>query len=391
MRISAFEIITIEIPMRMSVEHALAKRATARNVLVRAHCEGDAHLTGWGESCPREYVTGESVESAVRDLANSLLPRLVGTELADLPAAEAVLTEMLSDVSRSGQAAFCAAELAVLDLVGRATETSAGKVFGPEQAERARYSGVLATEDPMKVREYCALMKKFGVAEVKVKVTESLDGNREILEIAREILGSEVALRLDANAAWDADESIRQLEALREFELGGVEQPVPAEDLEALMRITAAELCPVVVDESLCSLADAHELIEKRACDVFNVRISKCGGLINAGRIERAAAEAGLALSARRPGRGDRHPLGRGAALRYASRAAVVRGLVRLAAARRRHHGSRSGARSRRLRAGADHAGVGHERAPRPRRRAHHRLADRLLNTPLITQVEPCP
>jgi L-alanine-DL-glutamate epimerase-like enolase superfamily enzyme len=51
----------------------------------------------------------------------------------------------------------------------------------------------------------------------------------------------------------------------------------------------------VVADESLCSLEDATTLIREQACDVFNVRISKCGGLINAGRIDRLAREAGLA------------------------------------------------------------------------------------------------
>jgi L-alanine-DL-glutamate epimerase-like enolase superfamily enzyme len=62
-----------------------------------------------------------------------------------------------------------------------------------------------------------------------------------------------------------------------------------------MREVTAAGLVPVVADESLCSLEDARTLIRERACDVFNVRISKCGGLVNAGRIDRLAREAGLA------------------------------------------------------------------------------------------------
>lgn len=292
MKITSFEVITIEIPMRMSVEHTLAKRTRARNVLVKV--SGDGGEVGWGECCPREYVTGESVESVREDLARKLLPRLVGRELADLAEAEAHLLQLLSDVPRSGQAAFCAAELAVLDLAGRGTGVSAGDVLGPVATEKVRYSGVIATEDLDTIREQCALMRKFAVGHVKVKVGASLDGNLRILELARETLGPDVGLRLDANAAWDGPETVRQLEAMSAFRIQGVEQPVPAEDLEGMRHATAAAIVPVVADESLCSLEDARQLAATRGCDVFNVRISKCGGLINAGRIQAVAHESGL-------------------------------------------------------------------------------------------------
>ena len=57
-KIASFEVYTVEIPMRMSVEHALAKRVTARNILVEVRDEDGR--SGWGESCPRPYVTGET-------------------------------------------------------------------------------------------------------------------------------------------------------------------------------------------------------------------------------------------------------------------------------------------------------------------------------------------
>jgi muconate cycloisomerase len=50
----------------------------------------------------------------------------------------------------------------------------------------------------------------------------------------------------------------------------------------------------VVADESLASLEDAQRLVDQRACDMFNVRVSKVGGLLNAGRIHRCAQAAGL-------------------------------------------------------------------------------------------------
>ena len=123
MKITGFDVLTLEIPMRMSVQHALAERKTARNVLVVAR-DGEGRA-GWGESCPRPYVTGETVEGAQKDLAEHILPRLLGREFGDLNGAASALTEILDGLRRDQHAAFCAGELAVLDLVGKTFGVSA--------------------------------------------------------------------------------------------------------------------------------------------------------------------------------------------------------------------------------------------------------------------------
>jgi L-Ala-D/L-Glu epimerase len=293
MKITGFDIITVDIPMRQAVRHALAERSVARNILVAAH--DDAGNTGWGECCPRPYVTGETIDSVKQDLGTSILPQLLGSELESFAQARALLEPLLDTMARNQQAAFCAAELAVLDLAGKHFGSSAGMVLGPLQAAQVRYSGVIATDNIEAVKQNAAFMAKFGVGDVKVKVGASLESNLEILTSARAILGDKVTLRIDANCAWSAQETLRQLEAMQGFSLTGVEQPVPGEDITGMQTVTAAKLVPVVADESLCSLEDARTMIREQACDVFKVRISKCGGLINAGRIDRLAREAGLA------------------------------------------------------------------------------------------------
>ena len=292
MKLTRFDIITVDIPMRQSVRHALAERNVARNILVAAHDEKGG--VGWGECCPRPYVTGETIDSVKQDLSTTILPQLLGRELASFEAAADLLVPQLDSMARNQQAAFCAAELAVLDLAGNRFATSAGMVLGPVQTPQVRYSGVIATDDIESVKQNAAFMAKFGVGDVKIKVGASLESNLEILTTARAILGDEVTLRIDANCAWSATETIRQLTAMQAFSLTGVEQPVPGEDIDGMRAVTAAKLVPVVADESLCSLEDARILIREQACDVFNVRISKCGGLINAGRIDQLARAAGL-------------------------------------------------------------------------------------------------
>jgi muconate cycloisomerase len=323
MRVAGFEVRIVEIPLRFSVQHALASREVARNLLVAARDE-DGRL-GWGESCPRAYVTGETIESASAALRESILPGLVGRRFADLPELAEALEGLLDGPAAGALAAFCGAELALLDLAGRRFGVSAGDVLGPVRAGEVRYSGVIASMDPGTVERMARFMSAFGAAEVKVKVGASLDENRKLLSAARAVLGDAVGLRIDANCAWSAAEAIRQLEALREFRLEGVEQPVPARDLDGMAAVTAAGLVPVVADESLCSASDAEALVRRRACDVFNVRISKCGGLLGSRRVHEIATRAGLAcqLGAQVGETGVLSAAGR----HYATRCAPVRWL----------------------------------------------------------------
>ena len=292
MRLASFEILVVEIPLRVAVEHALAEHQVARNVVVAAH-DGEGR-TGWGESCPRTYVTGETVVGARELLRSRILPDLLGAEADSFEAVTRRMQTALEVLARDQQAAFCAAELAVLDLAGQVFGISAGAVFGPVRRERARYSGVIAAGNREGVERYAEIAREAGAAEVKVKVGADLDDNLRVLESARELLGDGVELRIDANCAWDVAGAIAQLEAMAPFRLAGVEQPLPARDLPGLRELTAAGIVPVVVDESLATLDDARRLVDRRACDIFNVRISKVGGLVNAARIQRCAQAAGL-------------------------------------------------------------------------------------------------
>lgn len=292
MRIARASVRIIDIPMRHAVHHSLAVRDSARNILVELTGENGAH--GWGECCPRPYVTGETVEGVLEFLTKTLLPgefREIPDELKDAPAA---MLTLLDGLDRNQHAAFCAAELAALDLIGKVTATSAGESIGPVCRGEVSYSGVIAGKQNETIKKQVQINRQLQVKHVKIKVGDSLSRNIEIVEQVRTGLGDGVSLRLDANCAWTAEEAIQQLEELSRFQIDGVEQPTQADDIDGLAQITEAGIVPVVVDESLCSFEDGKRLIERHACDVFNIRISKCGGLSNSARLHDLATDAGL-------------------------------------------------------------------------------------------------
>jgi len=292
MRINRFDIVIVELPMQLSVEDDPAVERTARNILVVAQDEGGN--TGWGESCPRPDVTGETIESARDDLQQIILPGLLGRKPDSLYDVVTAMTGALEKLQRNQHAAFCAAELAILDLVSRRMGVSAGEAIGPIRKGAVHYSGVIPAKSRESVKKYAARMRKLGVGHVKISVGADLTDNLEFLDIARQILGDEVELRINADGAWDADETIRQLRAMSFYRLAGVEQPVPGDDIAGMARVSAAGIVPVIANSSLVTLDDARRLAKMDACDVFDIGISKCGGLINSSRIHAVARSAGL-------------------------------------------------------------------------------------------------
>ena len=72
---------------------------------------------------------------------------------------------------------------------------------------------------------------------------------------------------------------------------------MPHAEVDGLARRRGRLGVPLMLDESLCSLSDAQRAIEKGTCDLFNIRLSKCGGFVPSLRIAAMAHRAGWVTS----------------------------------------------------------------------------------------------
>jgi len=73
-----------------------------------------------------------------------------------------------------------------------------------------------------------------------------------------------------------------------------VEQPVPHADVNVLREVRQKVQAPIMLDESLCSMIDAQRAVEQETCDLFNLRLSKCGGFTPTLRLAQFALKHGL-------------------------------------------------------------------------------------------------
>jgi muconate cycloisomerase len=136
---------------------------------------------------------------------------------------------------------------------------------------------------------------EFGISNLKLKVGIGDDLGR--VQAARRAAGEEARIRVDANGAWTVEEAVEQLKSLQSLGIDCVEQPVsPTAGPGGLRRVREATGMTVVADESLVTIDDAQRLAEAQACDVFNLRVSKNGGLAAALAIAHIAQEAGIRI-----------------------------------------------------------------------------------------------
>ena len=114
MRIKKLVVYSFPVPFKIVFRHASASRAQAENLIVAAH--SDCGRVGYGEGCPRSYVTGETVEGGsvfVREIAGSITDTI-----RDADSLRACIRTHTDIIDRN-PAAFCAAEIAILDLIGK--------------------------------------------------------------------------------------------------------------------------------------------------------------------------------------------------------------------------------------------------------------------------------
>jgi muconate cycloisomerase len=130
--------------------------------------------------------------------------------------------------------------------------------------------------------------------DCKVKVGAQGDDDLTRLRTIRRWIGAGMDLRLDANEAWHADEFLARVGSFRQFNISCIEQPVPHAEVGALAAIREHAGVLVMLDESLTSATDARSAIAEKTCDLFNIRLSKCGGYLASLRLAAMAQEAGL-------------------------------------------------------------------------------------------------
>jgi muconate cycloisomerase len=280
-KIKRVEPIAVSLPMKKPVFMAGVEIRQADNVLVRV--EADNGIVGWGEAASAPTMTGETVESMMAAIAY-LLPAVEGREAEDIAATVAAMRHRMYGNS----AAKAAIEMAIHDLVGRATGQPAYALLGGKQRSRIPILGVISSGALASDLREAEKKKAEGYAAFKIKV--GIDKPLIDAERTRQVcgvLGSGGLISADANQGWSTDEAQQYVRAVADAGLDFFEQPVHADDIAGMAAVAAAAgKIALGADESIHSLDDIRRHHERQAARGVSLKTIKLGGM-------RAVMEAG--------------------------------------------------------------------------------------------------
>ncbi len=281
MRISGVDIYYFDIPLSQPFRIAIGTVSAANNVLVRVHT--DEGITGLGESCPFAPITGETQETNIA-VARNLRDMLIGKD----PLAIEPFLGLAGGLVHSNPSIVAAFDMALYDILGKAASLPLCRLLGgePRQLE-TDITADLDTPEKMAARAKDFIAQGYRTIKIKVGQAPELDIAR--LEAIREAIGYNPGISIDANQGWTVPQARTALKGMEKFKVLFVEQPVASWDVDGLKAIRQNSPIPVMADEALFTPQDAVKLIKAEACDYFNIKLMKAGGITNSLKISHIA------------------------------------------------------------------------------------------------------
>ena len=286
LKITAVDIYLFDLPLVTPFRISIGEMKAANDVLVRVHT--DQGIMGIGEACPFPPITGETQATNVA-AARAIRDLLVGKD----PLAVESFRRETGILAHSNPSMTAAFETALFDILGKAVGLPLFRLLGGDRAsfETDITTGIDSAEAMV------ASAKRHvsgGYKTLKIKVGLDPDADFKKLKAIRKAVGDAVDIRIDANQGWTVPQAVYALKKMERLRIQFVEQPVVAHDVSGLRAVRAQSPIPIMADESLFSPADALKLIKAEACDYFNIKLMKAGGILNAVRIAHIADAANI-------------------------------------------------------------------------------------------------
>jgi len=178
-------------------------------------------------------------------------------------------------------AAMSAVDMALWDLKGKLFNQPIHALLGGKHHDRIlAYASILFGRDGNATRDLARKWTKAGYKAVKfgwepMGQSETLD--LELVQGAREGLGPENTLLVDAGCVWDARTALKRAHSFAQFNIGWLEEPLRANDIDGYVWLRDRSPVPIAAGEAECGRESFRPLIDRHALDVYQVDLSRCG------------------------------------------------------------------------------------------------------------------
>ncbi len=254
-----------------------------------------------------ELGTGWTYASAAAGtLVDELLAGLVtGRDAFDVAAVTEAMTRQVRNAGAPGIAAtaISAVDIALWDLKARLLGVPLSGLLGRARDDVPVYgSGGFTSYADERTREQLSdWVDKQRIPRVKIKIGESWGTNEDRdlarVRLAREVIGPDAELYVDANGGYRTGQAVRVAHRLADFGVTWFEEPVSSQDPEGLAAVRRQILPDVAAGEYSWTLADSARLIDAGAVDCLQLDVTRCGGVTGFLRAAALAAAHNLQVS----------------------------------------------------------------------------------------------
>ena len=277
MKIIGVDTTLLAVPRDPPVADSTAKAlATGGHCFVHIHT--DSGLEGLGMS-----AASRAVQAVIED---DLTPLLIGKDPLDI---EGLWQEMfwgLRSLGRKGVAiqALSAVDIALWDVKARSFELPLYKLLGQVRDTVPVYGsgGWTSYSDDELVEEQTGYVDRgFDVVKMKVGMAFGQEPATDMrrLQLVRDAVGPNIEILVDANNGYSAKQAILMADRFREIGIGWLEEPVAADDIDGLARVTAACRVPIATGEHEYTKWGFKDLLARSAMDIAQPDVGRVGGI----------------------------------------------------------------------------------------------------------------
>jgi L-alanine-DL-glutamate epimerase-like enolase superfamily enzyme len=202
--------------------------------------------------------------------------------------------KVVRGVIRGHEASKAAMDCALHDLAARILRTPLYNILGGKVRSRIPLMRILTLKAPREMAERAKALVDEGYKYVKVKVAGDVKEDVERVKAVRHAVGENIFVSADPNQAYQAKDAIAFCRQAEEYGVTMVEQPVAEADLEGLREVTHASGLKIEADEAATTIEQSIDLAAHRRVDGINLKISRCGGILNVMTIAHLCDAVGL-------------------------------------------------------------------------------------------------
>jgi L-alanine-DL-glutamate epimerase-like enolase superfamily enzyme len=276
MKIVDVEVWPLHLPMAASTPVPVGGETSASHTLVRVRT--DQGIDGCGE------VFRLAGAGAAALITHELKPLVMGQDPRRI---EFLWDRMYRSSFRYGRAgivlhAISGIEIALWDILGKSCGLPVYQLLGGATRERMpAYASMHKYAEPEHAAEVALRCVAQGYGAIKLHQRDAAS-----VRAVRDAVGPDITLMLDASGAWTPREALRMAEALADYDLAWLEEPLAAmDDYEGLRWLRDRSPVPIAAGENEYTHMGFREMIARRAVDVVQPDVIKAGGIAATRRI----------------------------------------------------------------------------------------------------------